>query len=317
MVSIFLCAAGFGFSDARVLMIPKIQGLPNPHPLAISGDGKTVVGQFSPGNPFIWRGHETARFRPSSNAAILDQYAQGISDNGSTIVGKAGGAYFWTRSNGIHTIGDSSSYAFGVSENASTVACQVEGKKNSRGFIWTKSTTINLTQFSPTCISGNGKVVAGIHTEHGSVRACYFHHQVSEQLPLPAEFTDSAVFAVSRDGSVIVGDAFNNQGTFAALWHNGRFLKLDNLGQPSAVAKAITRDGSYLGGYAGSEAVVWTPDGKAIYLEIVLKHSRGCISGWKFESINGMSRVGHRVYVTGWAHLNGQDVGYYASFHVK
>ena len=317
MVSVFICAMGIGFSDAHVSMIPKIQGLPTPHPLAISADGKTVVGQFAPGNPFTWRGHETAQFRPSSNVTILDQYAQGVSANGEAIVGKAGGAYIWTRSRGIHRIGDSSSYAYAISEDASTVACQVEGKKDSKGFIWARSGTINLEQFAPTCMSGNGKIVAGIHAEHGSVRAFYFHHQVSEELPLPDEFTDSAVFATCRDGSIIVGDAFNNIGTFAAIWINGKFSKLENLGQQSAVAKAITRDGSYIGGYAGSEAVVWTPDGKAIYLEMLLKHSGGNVSRWKFESINGMARVGHRVYVTGWAHFNGRDAGYYASFHVN
>ena len=116
---------------------------------------------------------------------------------------------------------------------------------------------------------------------------------------------------------MIVGEVIGTKGTFAALWQKGKFIKLENMGQPNAVAKTITRDGSYIGGYAGSEAVIWTPDGKAIYLEMLLKHSGSRVAAWKFESINGMARVGHRVFLTGWAHFNGKEAGYYASFHVN
>lgn len=316
MVSIFICAVEMGFSNSRVTMIPRVQGLAAPHPLAISADGKTVVGQFAPGNPFTWRGGATARFHPSSNPKILDQFAQGVSANGTAIVGKAGGAYIWSKSKGLKMIGDSSSYAYAISEDGSTVACQVEGKKDRQGFIWSASGSVNLETFAPTSISGDGKVAAGIRIDHGSVKAFYFHNQVSEELPLPEEFTDSAAFATSRDGSKIVGNAFNSAGTFAVLWNHGKFVKLDNLAQQEAVAKSITRDGSFIGGYAGSEAVLWNNDGKAFYLEMVLKHSGAKTNGWKFESINGISRVGDMVFLTGWGRFSGKDAGYYARFHV-
>ena len=305
-----------GFSNARLTMIPKVQGLPAPHPLAISADGKTVVGQFAPGNPFTWRGAETARFHPSSNPNILDQFAQGVSANGTSIVGKAGGAYIWAKGKGLKMIGDASSYGYAISEDGSTVACQVEGKKDRKGFLWSASGSVNLETFAPTCISGNGKVAAGIQINHGSVKAFYFHNQVSEELPLPDEFTDSTAFATNRDGSTIVGNAFNSFGTFAVLWKRGKFLKLDNLAQQEAVAKSITRDGSYIGGYAGSEAVLWNSEGKANYLEMVLKHSGTSTNGWKFESINGISRVGDTLFLTGWGHFGGKEAGYYARIHV-
>ena len=317
MVSVFICALGIGFSDAHVSALPKIQGIPTPHPLAISADGKTVVGQFAPGNPFTWRGGSVAKFRPSLNVNILDQYAQSVSANGNTIVGKAGGAYVWTRAKGIRSIGDKSSYAYAVSEDGSSVACQVEGSKTRKGFIWRESGSVNLETFAPTCISGDGRVAAGIRTDHGSVRAFYFHDQVSEELPMPDEFTDSTAFAANRNGSIIVGEAFNSKGTYAALWNKGKFTKLDGLGEQIAVAKTITRDGSYIGGYTGSEAAIWTPDGKGIFLEMLLKHSGCNVAGWKFESVNGIARVGNRVYLTGWAHFNGKEAGYYASFHVN
>ncbi len=316
MVSVFICAVGIGFSNGQVRMIPRVKGIPSPHPYAISADGKTVVGQFAPGNPFTWRGGDTATFRPSSNVNVLDQYAQGVSADGKTIVGKAGGAYIWTRGKGMKAIGDSSTFAYGVSEDGTKVACQVDGKKDRKGFIWSESGVINLESFSPICMSGNGKVVAGIQMVKGSVRAFYFHDQVAEALPIPEEFSDSAAFATNRDGNVIVGNVFNSNGTFAASWTNGKFVKLDNLAQQEAVAKSVTRDGKYIGGYAGSEAVVWSPDGKANYVEMIFRHSGGNTAGWKFESVNGIARVGDKIFITGWGHLNGKDAGYYGSFKI-
>jgi uncharacterized membrane protein len=284
--------------------------------LAISADGKTVIGQFAPGNPFTWRGGETARFRPSSNENILDQYAQGVSANGKVIVGKAAGAYVWIKGKGMKSIGNSTTFSYGVSEDGTMVACQDEGKSNRKGYIWSESGVINLETFAPTCISGDGKVVAGIRNEHGSLKAFYFHNQVSEALPVPDEFSDSAAFGVSRDGGTIVGDAFNARGTFAAKWVQGKFEKLQNFGR-EAVAKSVTRDGTYIGGYIGSEAALWTPEGKAVYLELLLKNSGASTSGWKFESINGIARVGDTIFCTGWGHQNGRDAGYYASFRIE
>lgn len=316
MISVFICAVGIGFSNGQVRMIPRVTGLPSPHPYAISADGKTVVGQFAPGMPFTWRGGDTLSFRPSSNATILDQYAQGVSANGKVIVGKAGGAYVWSKGKGTKTIGNGSTFAYGVNEDGTAVACQVEGSKDRKGFIWRENGVINLETFAPTCLSGDGKVAAGIRADLGSVRAFYFHDQVAETLPIPEEFSDSTAYAVNRDGSVIVGSAFSPKGTFAAKWSQGKFVKLDNLAQQETVAKAVTRDGKYIGGYAGSEAVVWSPDGKANYVEMILRHSGAKTSGWKFESVNGIARVGDKIYITGWGHVNGRDAGYYASFHI-
>lgn len=317
MVLAYVCALSTGFSNARLVQIPSIKGLPAPHPLAISADGKTVVGQFAPGNPFTWRGGETARFRPSSNPDILDQYAQAVSSDGKVIVGRAGGAYVWTRNKSLKMLGDASTFAYGVSESGNEVICQVEGKPNRRGFLWSAAGTINFDSFSPTCISGNGKAAAGIQTEHGSVRAFEFRNQVAQELVLPDVFTDSSAYAINRDGTSIVGIVFNDKVTSAALWRNSKFIKLADLGQTVAVAKTICRDGSFIGGYIGNEAAIWTPDGKATLLEAILKNSGASTSGWKFESINGLTRVGKTVYATGWAHRNGKEAGYWVSFRTK
>lgn len=317
MVSVFICIAQIGFSQGQVRMIPKVKGQPAPHPYAISADGKTVVGQFAPGLPFTWRGSETATFRPSTNLNVLDQYAQSVSKDGKIIVGKAAGAYIWVKGLGMKQIGGSSTFAYGVSEDGSVVACQDESGKKRMGYIWRENGVIDIDTFSPTCISGDGKVAAGIRSDHGSVRAFSFHDQVAEELPLPDELTDSTAFGVNRDGTVIIGEAFNSSGTFAAAWLKGKFIKLDNLNHQQAVAKSVTRDGQFIGGYAGNEAVVWSIDGKARYLEMIFKQAKARSSGWKFESVNGIARVGAKVFVTGWGNYNGKDCGYYGSFVIE
>ncbi|MBI1333177.1 MAG: hypothetical protein GC165_09885 [Armatimonadetes bacterium] len=317
MVLAHICALSTGFSNAHLVQLPKISGLPAPHPLAISADGKTVVGQFAPGQPFTWRGGEVARFRPSSNPKVLAQYAQAVSADGQVIVGQAGGAYVWTRHKGLQMIGNASSFARAVNEKGTAVACQVQGNPDVRGYLWTKSGVINFDSFTPTCISGDGKVVAGIRADHTTVRAYEFRNQVSQELPLPDIYTDSSAYGVNKDGSVIVGGAISDENSPAAFWKNGKFVKLDLLGQANAVAKTVARDGSFIGGYAGPEAVVWKADGTGNYLEMILKTSGASTKGWRFESIDGLARVGNTVYVTGWAHVNDHEAGYWASFRVK
>lgn len=317
MVFGFICAVSTGFSNARLVQLPKIEGLPAPHPLAISADGKNVVGQFAPGNPFLWRGGAIIRFRPSSNPNVLDQYAEAASYDGKTIVGRAGGAYVWTRGKGMKLIGDESTFAYGVSEKGTEVVCQVDGKDGIRGFLWTPTGKVNFDSFSPICISGDGKVVAGIRTEHGSVRAYEFKNQVAQELPFPDEFTDSSAFAANKDGSIIVGSVTNDKRTSAAFWKHSKFFKLMDLGQTTALATCVARDGSLIGGYLGTEAALWSADGKVNYLEIILRTSGANTTGWKFESVDGIAKVGKTVYVTGWAHYKGNEAGFWASFRVK
>ncbi len=317
MVFALACLATTTFVRAHLVQIPKVNGLPAPHPLAISADGKTVVGQFAPGNPFTWRGGDIARFRPSSNPNDLVQYAQAISGDGNTIVGKAGSAYIWRRGVGIAKIGDSQSFAYGVSDTGKEVACQVEGRPGIRGFLWTKESTVKFDIFSPTCLSGNGKVVAGLQTDHSTIRAFEFRNQISQELPLPEEYTDSAAYAIDREGKTIVGSVTNNSQTSAAMWRDGKFVKLMDLGYNTAVAKVVTRDGSYIGGYLGNEAAIWSADGKVAYLEMALHGSGTSTNGWKFESVDGIAKVGKTLYVTGWAHFNGKEAGYWASLQMR
>lgn len=317
MVLSLACAATAVFANARLVQIPRVQGLPAPHPLGISADGRTVIGQFAPGNPFTWRGGETLHFRPSSKPTDLVQYAQAISADGSVIVGKAGGAYIWRRGKGASWIGDNTTFAYGVSEKGTEVACQVEGRKGVQGILWTPEGTITLDSFSPTCLSGNGKVVAGIQVNHGEIRAFEYRNQVSQALNFPEDYTDSAAYAIDRDGTTIVGSVTSNSQTAAAMWRKSKFIKLMDMGQSTAIAKSVTRDGSYIGGYIGSEAAIWSADGNAKYLDLALRNAGASTRGWKFESVDGIARVGNNLYLTGWGHLNGKEAGFWASIRVK
>lgn len=316
MMVLSTLVASSALAGGTLIQIPKISGLPAPHPYAISADGKTVIGQFAPGNPFVWRGGSTSRFRPGGD--ILDQYCQAISADGSLIVGKAGKAYRWKRS-GANFVARPSTFAYGVSLDGSVIVGQEETKTGSKGFIWTNNTYQPIDEFAAMCVSGNGKIVAGIRNEKGTIRAFERRDKISTALEIPAEASDSTAFGINKDGSKIVGSVtFIKGGTQGALWSPEKGCTLlQNSGMKESVAKCITTDGSWIGGYAGDQAAIWSPDGKITFLEMALRQSGNATKGWNLESVNGIARVGNVLYVTGWAHLNGKDAGYYATFRLK
>lgn len=311
----FLSALLPALTLVQIVAIPKVKGLPAPHPYAISGDGRTVIGQFAPGNPFIWRGRsEVSRFRPNSDVNVLDHYAQSINFDGSIIVGKSGSGYRWSRSGGLFLFDKKlDSFAYGVSADGMTVTGQIQEKSGQSGFIWTKRSGLKrIPEFAPTAISANGKVVCGIAINKGETYAFDWQDGFSQPLPTPDTVTDSSAFAVSEDGSVIVGSVTEKSGTSAVKWVNGKIEKLSNLGGTDALGKCITYDGSYVGGYAGDRAAIWDSNGKGFYLDSLLRSP-----GWKFESVNGIAKVGKQLFLTGWGRLNGAEMGYWVSFKIR
>jgi uncharacterized membrane protein len=311
-----MLVASSALAGGTLTQVPKISGLPAPHPYAISADGKTVIGQFAPGNPFVWRGGSTARFRPGGE--VLDQYCQAVSADGSVIVGKATKAYQWRRS-GVNFVNRPSTFAYGVSLDGSVIVGQEETKTGSKGFIWTGGIYQSIEEFAAICVSGDGKVIAGIRNDKGTIRAFERRNKVAKELELPRDATDSTAFGINKDGTKIVGSVtFASGGTQGAVWSlNKGITLLQNSGMRESVAKCITVDGSWIGGYAGDQAAIWTPDGKITFLEMALRQSGNSTRGWDLESVNGIARVGNVLFVTGWGHLNGKDAGYYATFRLK
>jgi uncharacterized membrane protein len=314
LISGWVVSATLGGS-ARIVQIPKVNGLPAPHPYAISGDGRTVIGQFAPGNPFIWRGGEVSRFRPNTDAKILDHYAQAASFDGNTIVGKSGGAYLWKRGGQAVRLGkDSDAFAYGVNQDGSVVVGQVQTAKQLDGFVWSTTGGFQVVPNSPLlAVSPDGHAACGIRTERGIVKAFDWRDGLVDLLPIPAAATDSSAFGISRDGLQIVGSFTTETATSACVWENETYRALPNMGSTDATARCITYDGSYIGGYAGSTAVVWTGAGKGAKLADLLRSHGTTTAGWDFESVTGLARVNNNLYITGWAHYRGKEAGFWAS----
>lgn len=298
----------------KVTQLPAYPATPQPHPYALSGDGRVVVGQFAPGNAFVWRGSEISRFKPSPDQSVLDIYAQATSQDGSVIVGKAGQAYRYSRANGFQLLGklkgDIDSFAYDVSADGNTVVGYSQAKTYNRAFVWSKADGIaeipapaNNTSSIALAVSANGKVACGISTADSSAKAFWTDFRISELLPMGRNHTDSAANDVSGDGSIIVGTVSGEDSSSAVYWKGGQIFFLSNLGRRVAVAKCISADGKYIGGYAGDDAVIW--HGKdTIKLDSLSR-------GWTFESVNGIAHVGNKLIVTGWGNRGGKDVGYH------
>lgn len=298
----------------RVTQLPSYPATPQPHPYALSGDGRVVVGQFAPGNAFVWRGSEISKFKPTPDQSVLDIYAQAVNQDGSVIVGKAGQAYRYSRANGFQLLGkldgDIDSFAYDVSADGNVVVGYSQANSFNRAFVWRKGEGIaeipspaNNTSSIALAVSGNGKVACGISTADATAKAFRSDFRISELLPMGRKHTDSAANDISGDGNIIVGTVSGEDSSSAVFWKNGQVYFLPNLGRKTANARCISTDGEYIGGYCGDDAVVW--HGKeVIRLDSVAR-------GWTFESVNGIAHVGNKLIVTGWGNRNGKDVGYH------
>ncbi len=299
----------------RVTQLPGYPATPQPHPYALSGDGRVVVGQFAPGNAFIWRGSEISKFKPSPDQSVLDIYAQAANHDGSVIVGKAGQAYRYSRANGFQLLGklkgDIDSFAYDVSGDGAVVVGYSQARTFNRAFVWRKGagmeeipTPTEYTSSIALAISQDGKAACGITTSGATARAYRTDFRVSELLPIGKMHTDSVANDMNADGSVVVGAVSGEDSSSAVYWKAGQIYTLPNLGRKTAVAKCITPDGLYIAGYCGDDAVIWH-EKEVIRLDSAAK-------GWRFESINGIAHVGSKIVVTGWGNHGGKDVGYHA-----
>lgn len=307
---------GLQFRSVKLTMLPEYPKTPQPHPYSISADGKTVVGQFAPGQAFLWRGGETARFKPNPNQSVLDTYAQSTNADGSIIVGKAGVAYRYGREIGFHLLGklegDIDSFAYDVSSDGSVIVGYSQASTLTRAFVWTKEGGLSeIPAPEPNkssialAVSANGKVACGISTDNSVVRAFRTDFETSSLLPIGNMHTDSSAYDVSADGQIVVGSAVYDDGSRAVYWRNDQIYFLPNMGQRQASAKCISPDGAYIGGNIGDDAVIWHKQ-QAVRLEGLVNKP-----GWSFESINGITHVSGKVILTGWGAFRGKSVGYH------
>ncbi|HLO97910.1 MAG TPA: hypothetical protein VK171_04880 [Fimbriimonas sp.] len=300
------------FSVMELVRIPPVKSLPAPHPLGISGDGRTVFGQFSPGNSFVFRSGSLRRFRPAPEARALDQYVTGVSFDGSVIVGSAGGAFVWNRGS-VSYPSSARSFAVGVSSDGQSLAYYVDNNGGYQSVLKRGSTKSSVDGLAPVAVSGDGTTLVGNLTIEGNLVAHTFKNGSLTKLSLDSTFVDSIASGVDAKGSVVVGSAVNRFGTAACVWKDGVFAKLPCGSALTSLAKCVSSDGKVIGGFTGTEAAIWDDTRTRITVDDLL----GNPSGWKFESVNGISKVGNVITITGWGHFRTKEAGYVAKVRMK
>ncbi len=238
----------------------------------VSGDGSIVAG-YSEGAS----GQEAFRWTESTGMVGLGDLdgepfysqAEGISYDGSVIVGQAGyEAFRWTESVGMVGIGDLpggsfSSKAWGVSHNGRIIVGRGRSESMSEPFLWRGfGDMVGLGLLPGTnygwaeAASADGSVIVGMCEQEFWNEAFRW----TESGGMQSMGSRTTAYDVSADGSVIVGSSYYFK---AYIWdeqHGMRSIKdmleddfgLNLNGWNLYVAMAISPDGSTIVGYGSN-----------------------------------------------------------------
>jgi len=253
---------------------------------AISADGSVVVGLgYSQTRPYS----EAFRWTASGGLQGLGGFppvfagsrAYGVSADGSVIVGEAPSAtdfeaFRWTKEEGMVSLGNLGGYpestAYGVSADGSVIVgvSNPIGLPDDEAFRWTKQegmvgigdlVPVSEDAFSfATAVSANGSVIVGYSapTNRSTIRGpepFRWENGVMKGLGVPGK-----AWAVSPDGSVVVGDDDGWPQSMAIIWDSAygvRYLKdvlvnecgLDLKGWTLERATGVSADGLTIVGY--------------------------------------------------------------------
>lgn len=287
---------------------------------AISADGTTVVGTCVSATNSANR--EPFRWTQATGMVALPKgtfsQAFGVSANGSVIAGAIGKAARWTQSSGWVALGNLSGGATisaqGISGDGSVLVGLGTSTPGTQAFRWTQATgTVGLGDLPggsfysiAQAVSGDGTTIVGYSDSGGTGSEAFRWTQTTGMVGLgymssPSYETgpSSAAFAVSADGSVIVGQADSVDGAHAFRWTQSTGMV--DLGGGPGLALATSADGSIVGGEGQAGAFVWDATHGMRYLSSILTtdyHLSDQLDGWSLRRVTGMSADGN-VFV-GW-----------------
>lgn len=246
--------AGPETATGGILDIGVLNGGSESVAFRVSADGKVVVGWARDGsNHDIFRAFRWTRETGMQSLGVLggngESFALDVSADGSVVVGFAGSenanrggrgrmrAFRWTQATGMQDLGVfpgskypdfKQSYGYGVSADGITVAGYAPGPENAeaeRAFRWTRAASMRaLGALNQDKISRNRVMMAWSHA-----------------------------FAISADGQVVVGEAWDDTGrssTPAFRWSETTGMK--KLTRFSGEGRGISADGRVVVGGAYS-----------------------------------------------------------------
>ncbi|MCC6359287.1 MAG: PEP-CTERM sorting domain-containing protein [Phycisphaerales bacterium] len=265
-------------------------GEPFSYAIAVSGDGAIVVGS-SGGEAFRWTQATGIVGLGDLEGGYTYSQANGISADGGTIVGTGSSAegqeaFLWTESSGMVGLGDI------PGDQGSSIACSVSsdgtvivgiGQLGCRGgcrkaFRWTSETGMTALADFPggsdrnqaTAVSADGRVIVGtgnigVNCESGGcvvVDGEAFRWTANEGMTRLGQLIEggpSFAYAVSGDGRVIVGTAFDEASLdfVAFIWDPVN-------GMRSLSGLLINQYGLDLTGWTLSDATAVSADGRTV-----------------------------------------------------
>jgi len=204
----------------------------NSQSLAVSADGRVIVGWTE--HPNGWRA------------------AKWEADGSLTLLGTLGGAQ---------------SAAYGVSANGAIVVGWADDASNRRAAVrWQADGTVDdlgvptgFTISWATGASADGSTLAAnAYADRNRWRAFRWNASGWESLQLPAGYANSEAHALSADGAVIVGRAFNGLGvedSVAVRWTpDGAAESLGTFGGSWSIAHGVSGNGAVIVGAAEDSA---------------------------------------------------------------
>ncbi len=249
----------------------------------ISGDGESIVGEtgdiHGPSTlPYVYRGPGTFQTLPLLGLWARRGRATDASYDGSVVVGynddgnDAGHslAFRWTAAGGTQSLGalpgDYDSEGYAVSADGNTIVGASAGSSGwDHAFAWTPQTGMQALAgpigTDARGVSSDARFIVGNATEgFGQPSQAYIWREgVPQGLGFVLGIRQSAAFAVSDDGSVVVGQAFGSRDA-AFIWtpQTGMmelkvYLRTLGIDLPSTVnpymATGISADGMTIVGY--------------------------------------------------------------------
>jgi probable HAF family extracellular repeat protein len=315
------------------------------HAYAISGDASVAVGLSigtSGTQAFRWTQAGGIQGIGDLAGGAFSSAAYGVNSDGAVIVGESSSAngteaFRWTQAGGMLGLGDLAGGAFtshanAVSADGSVVVGYGTTGAGTEAFRWTQGGGMvglgNLPagglQSVAYGVSGDGSVVVGYGTSAAGSEA-FRWTQAGGMVGLGhlagAGVTDSLAFAISADGSTIVGCSANTQIVVAGSDLNscspggaahygqafrwtqaGGMVGLGYLGAASnSKALAVSGDGSVVVGFfteTNNTAFRWTQAGGMQAISTWLAAAGASMAGWSKTVATGVSNDG--TVVTGY-----------------
>jgi probable HAF family extracellular repeat protein len=287
----------------------------------VSADGAAVIGtsMFPTGNQLFRWTEETGmqRLGPLIPSPSWGSTAEGISEDGSVVVGTGNGrAYRWTSDGGMVGLSGLSalvgSEGLAVSADGSVVVGGM-GDLPREAFRWTSATGPVRLGFlkaahdysSAGAVSADGSVIAGLSSSP-SQREAFRWTARTGMIGLGdlsgGEYTSVAT-AISADGGVIVGWSASSSGEQAFRWTQAAGMvglgDLPGLGFQSKACDT-TADGSVVVGYSINGAFIWDAAGRMQSLKKVLTDVYDIdLSDWYLIEATGISDDGSVIVGTG------------------